>query len=62
MLISSCSKKIGFCDIGNMGNEGAENGDFGKFSTFVCFYSWQVRFSEISSTSTMLLVLCSSVV
>ena len=45
-----------------MGNEEAENGDFGQFSTFVCFYGWQVRFSEISCTSTMLLVLCSSVV
>ena len=46
----------------NMGNEEAENGDFGQFNTFVRFYGWQVRFSEISSTSTMLLVLYSSVV
>ena len=45
-----------------MANERPENGDFGEFSTFVCFYSWQVRFSEMTSTSTMLFVLCSSVV
>ena len=45
-----------------MGNEEAENGDFGQFSTFVCYIGWQVRFSEMTSTSTMLFVLCSSVV
>ena len=45
-----------------MANERPQNGENGHFITFVYYYSWQVGFSEISSTSTMLLVLCSSVV
>ena len=47
-----------------MANERPENGDFAVFSTFVCYIGWQVRFSEMTSTSTstMLFVLCSSVV
>ena len=45
-----------------MANERPENGDFAGFSTFVCYIGWQVRFSEMTSTSTMLFVLCSSVV
>ena len=48
--------------MGNMANERPENGDFAVFSTFVCYIGWQVRFSEMTSTSTMLFVLCSSVV
>ena len=45
-----------------MANERPENGDFAVFSTFICYIGWQERFSEISSASTMLFVLCSSVV
>ena len=45
-----------------MANERPENGDFAVFSIFVCYIGWQVRFSEMTSTSTMLFVLCSSVV
>ncbi len=55
-------KILSFYDFGNMVNERPQNGENCHFITFVYYYSWQVGFSEISYTSTMLLVLCSSVV
>ena len=51
-----------FYDFGNMTNERPQNGENGHFIHIVYYYSWQVGFSEIFYTSTMLLVLCSSVV
>ena len=53
---------LSFYDFGNMANERPQNGENGHFITFVYYYSWQVGFSEISYTSTMLLVLCSNIV
>ena len=67
-FVESCPSQVvpkifsSFYDFGNMANERPQNGENGHFITFVYYYSWQVGFSEISYTSTMLLVLCSSVV